>query len=161
MPSSSSSLDSLVSPERLGQQNRPVSICPRKKSLYVLAMKSWWRLTPISLIVGAPQGILDQLPRPHPVHLPNLIIILLISYIIIYWPECYYAECRCALEKIVQQQEKKILGNKSWGKRIKSDKFHFDWSLKFNFCEKRTFWCSVGTGFYVLCLSHSHNFFPV
>jgi hypothetical protein len=37
----------------------------------------------MSLIVGDPQGILDQLLKLHPVHLPNIIIIIiLIRYII-------------------------------------------------------------------------------
>jgi hypothetical protein len=37
----------------------------------------------ISLIVGDHRGILDQQLRPHPSHLPNLIIVTLISCIII------------------------------------------------------------------------------
>jgi len=50
---------------------------------HLLAAKSWWKLTFISPIVGDPQGILDQQLRPNPIHLPNLITIILISYTII------------------------------------------------------------------------------
>ncbi len=44
--------------------------------LCMLATKSWWLLTYISLIVGDPQGILDQQLRPHPINVLNIIIIL-------------------------------------------------------------------------------------
>jgi hypothetical protein len=54
----------------------------------MLATKSWRKLTLISLIVGDPYGILDQQLKPHIIHLPNLIIIILIGfniYIILKW----------------------------------------------------------------------------
>jgi hypothetical protein len=34
----------------------------------------------ISLIVGYPQGVLGQQLRPHPIHLLNITIIILINY---------------------------------------------------------------------------------
>jgi hypothetical protein len=37
--------DSRVSPEWLGHYNRPLSICPWKKSLWVMVTKSWWYFT--------------------------------------------------------------------------------------------------------------------
>ncbi len=55
------------------------SVCPCKKSMCILATKSWSQLTYISLIVGDPQGILDQQLRPSPVDVLNITIIL-ISY---------------------------------------------------------------------------------
>ncbi len=36
-----------------------------------------------SLIVSDTRGILDQQLRPHPIHIPNLLNIILISFIII------------------------------------------------------------------------------
>ncbi len=82
----SSCFDSRVSMEWVGPKYRPLPVCPRKKLPCVLATKSWQQLTYISLIVGDPQGILDQQLRPRPIHLLNIIItyiIYIIKYIIL------------------------------------------------------------------------------
>jgi hypothetical protein len=50
--------------------------------LYMLASKSWRKLTFISLIVGDPRGIWGQQLNPYPIHLPNIIIIIIIIIII-------------------------------------------------------------------------------
>ncbi len=56
---------------------RPLLICPWKKSLCVLAMKSWLKWTIFcQLIVGYGQGLLDQQLRPRPIHLFSIIIII-------------------------------------------------------------------------------------
>jgi hypothetical protein len=57
----------------------PPSICPWKKSECVLADHEV--LTRISLIVGDPQGILDQQLRPCEIHILNTIIIIIVIVI--------------------------------------------------------------------------------
>ncbi len=36
-----------ISQEWIGQYIRPISVCPRERSLHMLAMKSWWKLMKI------------------------------------------------------------------------------------------------------------------
>ncbi len=48
----------------------------------MLAITSGWQLTYILLIVGDPQGILDQQLRPCPIHLLNIIIALMEEHVL-------------------------------------------------------------------------------
>ncbi len=64
---------------------RPIEKAPISLSLEQVAVRAGHEvLTNISQIVSDPQGILDQQPRPRPIQLLNIIIIL-ISYNIIYY----------------------------------------------------------------------------
>ncbi len=51
-----------------------LSVCPWKRLLSMLAIKSWWKLTYILMITCDSRRILGQQLRPHPINFLNIFI---------------------------------------------------------------------------------------